>query len=265
MDQQVVRGNSSEFTAASKTRYTIRETNGDDDAIISNAGGGQDGTSMNKWLAAIITHINGKAVKLTADEAAKIPSRDRFGILFQSRIFSLSPIIKFLHTCSNKRCEFTPTSEAPYEEDLNLYQWDFAKPAPKPGEAGYSKYRLVEYPFPVEQDKWLEHTLSSKKEIRFKYLDGEGENVLLDVPNEDLNKNFELLTHRLEWKNEIGKWQKVQRFNIFSGKEMAEIRGLIKRYDEAYDAICDVHCPKCKNIDRFNLLGSKDFFFPTEI
>lgn len=258
-----IRPTESTFIAASGKKYTIRETNGDDDAILSNSGGAQDGSSLNKWIAGIVTAVGEEKKKLTQQEAAKLLSRDRFGILFHSRIFSLGPVLKFIHQCSDPKCSFKPGDDLPYEEDLSLYVWDFTNPAPKPGEVGYSKYRLEVYPNKPEE--WVEKKLSSGRLIRFAYLDGEGENTFLEVAPEDLNKNHELLSHKLEAKLETDKWIRLENFKLFSSREMAEIRSHITIYDKPWDAISEIKCPKCRKIDYLNLLAVPDFFFPTVI
>ncbi len=262
--QNYIRPSEQTFVGPSGIAYTLRETNGDDDAILSNAGGAKDGSNFNKWIAAVVTAVSGTKHRMTEKEASQIPIRDRSAILFASRIFSLGPIVKFGHTCSRKTCGFSSLDDHPYEEDLNQFFWDFKNPRPSLGEPGYYATLMPAYPVqPIVNP--IEKTLSSGKQIRLKYLDGEGESIFLEVAQEDLNKNYELLSRKLEAKLEGDNWTTVQNFKPFTSRDMLELRKIVKTYDEPWDAICSIPCPKCHNVDQVNLLGVTDFFFPTEI
>lgn len=248
---------------------TFREQNGDDDAIISTIADAQKGDSLSKFLAAIILEIDGKAAKLTPAQLDTWRTRDRISLLIKSRIFSLGPIIRFKHTCSNPDCKFTSLDSLPYEEDLSLYDWDYSRPFPEKFIDGtsnpeYKKTYIPPYSEPIKNSV-VNLMLSSKKEVRYKYQDGLGEKVFLEVPRNELNKNHELLSRCLEWKDETGKFIKVTKFNVFSARDMEEIRTSIYKLDTPYDPLAEIPCPKCRNIDTVNLTHQPSFFFPQGI
>lgn len=244
----------------SGSTVTIREQNGDDDDIISSFMTGQDSVGpINRFVAAIIIkhdyNFADKSGVLTAKEVLNIPLRDKYFILMASRIFSISPSIKFNWDWQNDR------PEVPYEEDLVQYMWDYKKEFPQIGDPAYFKYRIQPY---QEHKSNIEVDLSSGKKIRFYLLDGNGESYIMGLPDSQKSINTPIRARRLELFDN-GNWMKVESFKVFKSYEMAELRDAINTYDKTFDGLTDLNNPYTNEVVSIPLLSIPDFFFPREI
>ncbi len=253
--EQILAPNTIKFKTPSGMEVTIREQDGGDDEIISKMKNATDGTAVNKFVASITVEP-----KVTANDVLKWKNKDKYYVLYRSRRFSLGDEITYKHNCSSQQCN----KESNYDEDLKPFDFDFSDPNALP--SGF-KYQVTPY---VNKEKTTrEITLSSKKRIRYKYLDGLSEKALLALPKEEFSKNTELIVRNLEWYQEAGeeggKWIKVQNFKIFSAIDMREIRADVKEQDMPFEAISEAKCPYCNTVDGISLLSQPDFFFPGEI
>lgn len=217
---------------------TIREQNGDDDEILSKLVDASDGSNIANFLSAIIVQP-----RLTPEDFLKWPVNDRYLVLLESRIFSLGETLNFDHTCQNTKCG----KSTPFTEDLKNFRVG-AKDGPKP--------------YPKDMGEWVNLTLSSKKEIRYKYLDGAGEKIILAASENAINKNLELTARSFQFKDETNKWITVERFNIFNAREMAEIRKSYMAQDPPYQGISLLRCQHCGNVSTINIYAQVDFFYP---
>lgn len=252
-------GRTKKVILPSQFNITLREQNGDDDDIISRIGNSNDGTAVHKFLASIILDSSLQpGVKLNHIDISKWKSNDKYWALVESRIHSLGNIVKFKHTCSNDKCN----CETPWEENLEDFRQPFNKTALKSDEEGYSPYLIKPYPNKLETGK--EFTLSSNKKIKYQYKTGESESKLLAMKEDDISKNTELIIRNLEIFNG-GQWIGVSSFNIFTSKDMSEIRKEVEENDPKFEGISKLTCPKCGNVDHISLLVQADFLFPREI
>lgn len=244
------------FRLPSGFDVTIREQNGNDDDILSKVSNLKDGSSMGKFLSAIIIEP-----KLSMETINNWKARDKYYAIFKSRVFSLGESVTFKHKCSNTNCG----KETDWEEDLTQFDNDFMVEPLKPEDEGYkepNKYQIQKYPngdLPTH-----EINLSSGKKVRFTYKNGESERKLLDIKENDISKNTELLIRNLEFFDNL-KWQKVQHFGLFNPKDMVEIRNNVKLFDSDWDAVAELNCPHCHNTDLISLVTQPTFFFPEEI
>jgi hypothetical protein len=242
---------------------SFREQNGDDDEILSRIGDSESGDGVTKFVQAIVKQEAGKSKNFSLNEIDLWPIRDKYALLIKSRIQSLGPKVEFKHTCS--KCK----KETAVEEDLSIFDWDFKQPFPNPklDPEAYTAHSKACRPYNMSllKEGHIYLTLSSGKEVRYKYLDGAGEKIILATAKEDLNLNLQLTARGLEWKNENNKYQKVERFNIFSAKDMADIRRSYNNLDPAFEGISELPCQHCKQIDLVNIVMQPDFFFPQGI
>jgi hypothetical protein len=254
--ENISKFNTTSFKTPSGFEVTIREQNGDDDDIISRMKDSLDGTAINNFISSIVVSSSIKpGGKLTPDDVINLKNRDKYYILLKSRIFSLGSEITYKHKCSNVTCG----KETEYEEDLKPYDFDFSKPDEKP--SGF-KYQIL--PYKNGQSPEAEIKLSSGKKIRYTYLNGIGDKKLLELNKDDISKNTELLVRSIQCEIN-GKWQQLENFKFLTAREMSEIRKHVADNDTQFEAISEVICPFCKNIDHISLLTEPTFFFPLEI
>lgn len=258
--EETLYGKRARFTLPSGYWVEIREQNGNDDDIISNRSTARDLTNFNILISSLILDTNlpmSVGGKISADKVDEILIRDKYAIIFGSRIHSMGPQVKFTIEWPKDQ-----GGEQQYEEDLNNLWWDFKEPRPEQGEENYQKDRIKPYP----QNAYGQHTLvlSSGKELRYRYLDGKSEKELIKLPPEEMTRNAEIKARGLEQK--MGdKWVKVVNFIFFSKKDMAELFKAIKENDPEFTGTTDIENPKTGDIVAYSIIQATDFFFPQEI
>ena len=250
------------FVAPSGYSYTIREENGEDEEILSNQADVQSFKNITKFLAAIIVATdfteNGK---MSINDAFNIPYLDRYCILIQSRIFSLGNILQFSYTW--------PGEKEPiyYEQDLNeLLFDDYSKPITQE-EKDLKPDAIPQYP---EQElcktihyKNYELALSSGKVVMFDFADGNAERAIALLPLDKRTRNSSLIARNLKLK--VGEdFERVQRFNLFSIKDLAEISQAITELEPTTDLTTEIENPTTGEKLRFPIMSAPRFFFLTE-
>jgi len=238
---------------------TIRMQNGNDDDIISNAVGVEDGTATNKFIAGIVVHTdmteNGK---FNLDDARNLKLCDKYFILIASRIFSLGQNLHFTFTWPDK-------VEAEYDEDLGLFIWDYwneDKPFPIPGDPEYFKNRIPPHPFGKDATRIFK--TRTGKELRYTFMNGHGERYAMKVGLENQSINTELFGRNMEQK--IGDaWVPIQTFKPFTSLDMVDIRTEIETNDPEIGLATEIPHPRTKEILEYPIIASTDFFFPRGI
>lgn len=243
-------------TLPSGIEVKFREQNGDDDEILSLIRNNEDGSSIPRFINAILKSDNPTTNKpWTYQEIEQWRTNDQLYLLLYSRAMSLGEEMDVVFTCPH--CE---TPDQKFKEDLRGYFYDYKKPIPKVGEPGYNKYACPTY---LDNGRKREVTLSSGKLIRYKYKTGALDTKTLEIDEKDISSNTPLRLRELSIK-QGEQWMVVQVFNIFSGKEMKEIRQDIALYDPTFEAVSEYKCqnPKCKKVHKLSLIVQPDFFFP---
>lgn len=249
--------NTLKFKVPSGFEVVIREQNGDDDDIISRLKNNNDGTSINKFIASICLSVEGLPGKPSHNDILKWKNRDKYYVLLKSRIFSLGDTLTYKYKCINPNCG----KEETFEEDLKLYDRDFSKPVEETNN-GF-KYQIQPY---LTGEPVVELDLTSGKKVRYKYLNGLSEKKLLEINKDEISKNTELLVRDMEYFNSSNnQWTKLQRFDVFSSRDMMEIRSHISKHDIPFDAVSECKCPYCETVANISLLAQPSFFFPQEI
>lgn len=251
------------FVAPSGYQYTIREENGEDEEILSNQSDMNGGMNIVKFLAAIIVSTDfTESGKVTVEDVMDIPSLDRNCILFKSRIFSLGPTVSFYHDWTNGRGE--PTM---YEQDLNeMIYSDYSNEEDITEEEKQSKKDAL--PFYPDREiaraikfKDYELTLSSGKQIKFDFMTSRIEQKIL--AQEKQTRNTQLICRNLCLAVN-GKWEPVQRFHLFSVRDMAEIHKAIQEIDPVWNAFTDIEDPITGEVTKYPIVMAPRFFFLTE-
>lgn len=259
--QELLYGKLKELTLPSGYKVTIREQNGADDDVLSNQVTAQDLTNINIFLSTLIIDTNlpfAVKGKLSIEGAKKIALRDKYFIIFASRIHSMGNIVKFKYDWGE---ELKGIVE--YEDDLNNYVWDYEKPLPLEGEPDYYEYRIQPYDHALVYQIFT-HTLKSGKTVRFNLLDGNSEAYLIKLSTDQQTKNTELKARNLELKTDTG-WEKVENFQFFRKPEMVELHALVADLDPNFNGITELKHPTEKIIEKIQIIAVKDFFYPVEI
>lgn len=249
------------FIGPSGYNYTIREENGEDEEVLSNPHDAQNLMNITNFISRIVVSTDfTESKKLTPQDALNLPLRDRYAILIHSRIFSIGESLDFAYTWP---LESEPTY---YAQDLRELIFD--------DYTNISKEALDNKPEAIKpyQDLDLLHkinfrdyevTLSTGKEIKFNFMDGNAEAWSLSLPTDKQTKNAELLARGLKLKVN-GNWDLVQQFSLFSIKEMSEMRSIVHKLDPIWQGTVEIVNPNTNEKTYYPVLGAPHFFFPTE-
>lgn len=249
-----------ELTTPTGHTVTIREQTGDDDDIISSGKDAADGTSINKFISAMIVDSdfteNGR---VNLSDVMDMKLCDKYFIIISSRIFSLGQIVNFQYHWDKMK---SPTE---YHEDLGLYLWDYSQSdfPLNPDDPSYFKYRLR--PHKAGQELHRELTLPTGLHVRYTFMNGRGEKYLMSLPDDEQSKNKELIARDLHMKvNE--NWVKVQNFKTFKARDMAFLRNdVFEIWDPIIELATDLEHPRTGELLQYPILGSNDFFYPREV
>tara|TARA_R100000656_G_scaffold113262_1_gene85560 strand:+ start:58 stop:840 length:783 start_codon:yes stop_codon:yes gene_type:complete len=252
-------GQTKELTTPSGFKVTIREQNGNDDDIISNANDAKDLTNLDKFISSLVIKtdlpyaINNR---IPLKDMGKMLLRDKYFIIFASRIHSISKDMDFTFQWDN---EHEPVH---YNENLEIFIWDYSKEFPsKPEDEGYYKHKIL--PYPKDAHDKIEHVLTSGKNIRFELLKNKGEKYLMKL--DSITRNSAFKARYLERKID-NDWVTVENFSQFTKKDMSEISKLIKDIDPDFTGITVLENPDNPGEEiNFPIMKTESFFYPEEI
>lgn len=230
----------------------IRETNGNDDAILSNLADLTTGDNFYKFLSDITMEDSLLGKKPTVQDTCNWPVNTINYVLIQQRIFNHGPLLEFTKTCQNPKCKKSTDFEQNLEEYVGNGAEDVFTREPTP--------ELIK-PYPMGADPMVEFQTSSGKKFRFKILTGELEKRALEAGADDAHQNTKLLMRELEVYN-AGAWLPLTSFHGISSREMSEIRANVNKYDPTFSPMVDCSCPKCGNPSFEPLFTIPGFYFP---
>lgn len=254
-----MQGHLREFTAPSGYKYTIREQNGADDDVLSNAAEASTLMNISRFLAGIVVKTdytpNGK---LTAEDVHGLPVLDKWAILFNSRIHSLGSTLEF---------EFDWGKEGggkeTYEQDLEEFLFNYAE-TPNEEELLSKSDAIPYYPMGKKFTD-LEFTTSQGHNFKFDLLTSYGQVHVAQLPLEKRTKNVMLTVRNLRMEVD-GKWDKVTNFSMFSVREIAEIRNHVNSMDPTFQGTTKIQNSRYPDmVTEISLLQANDFFYPGEI
>ena len=253
-------GQPHEITLPSGRLVRIRETNGDDDEILSTLKDARQGDSVFNFLANIILEDNTKPGKpSTVVDLLDWPVSDRYYLLFKQRIINQGHLLEFDFICQTPDCPSQKDGEKAqsFQQDLHEYDGDLA-------DANYKPHNIHQVkPYPRGSNKQVEFELSSKKRLRYKILTGVLEKKRLDGPLENSHKNSHLVIREIEVYNQ-DRWTLLTQFKAFSSKEMSEIRRSVDTNDPLFDPVVKFNCPVCKAPYNVPLFQMPVFYWPEE-
>ena len=257
-------GNILTFIAPSGYSYTLREQNGEDDDVLSHPGDARTLMNLSKFISRIVIDNNfegNTSGRLTPDQAHSLPILDRYAILIHSRIHSLGKTLDFKYHWPKEEGGIKE-----YEVDLEEYLLDYSKNTAELDKELLDKPDAIPYyPGKGAPMSGNEFDLKSGKQIKLDLLSGVSEGLLLGIPENDKTKNTELLIRNLHLKMEDGTWVKVNRFHLFSPKDMAEIRAIVKFIDPPFFAKTEIENPSTGQKVFLNIMGLPDFFYLGEM
>jgi hypothetical protein len=246
------------LTLASGRKITLRESNGEDEGILSAQSEAESGRNIPGYLSRVIVDETGWKNPYTAADIMLWHLNDKYQAMVASRIHSLGAEMKFKWEFEENKNVFHIMSE-----DVSKFNWDFSKGnPPKEGEEGYEVERIK--PYPLGMQTVVELMLTSKKQVRYTILNTLGEKKALEKSKDSINRNDTMVVRNLEWLNEQNIWQVVENFSIFSSREMKEIRADIEKNDPAYYMRVEITSPKGAT-SYVPVIHFADFFFPGEI
>lgn len=253
-------GTTKKFTVPSGGEVEIREQNGADDDVISNPQAAKEGWNLNNFIMRIVVGTNmTKTGRFDKESILDLKLRDKYVILFMSRIFSLGSTVKFSFDWGNGE-------KYDYQENLERYVWDYSLPISEfpfdPTDEGYDSQKIM--PYPEGEKDTMELTLKSGKTVRMKYLNGHSEHYLMNLTEDQKTRNAQFKARQLEQKVDE-KWIKVDNFEFFSPRDMSELRFLIEKMDPEFASLSEIEHPKTGEIFNYPVVSAPDFFFPTEI
>lgn len=208
----------------------IRETNGDDDATLSQIGTALTGENVNIFLANIIV----KPAGILAADISKWPINDKYALLYKQRILNHGTEFNFTHVDPDG-----DGKPADYTEDLK---------------------DIVIPDYPLGDKEVIQFQTPSGKVLRYHIMNGEMEDAFMKIPQDQVNRNSQLTARKMEWTND-GKWELLTSFRHFSSKEMAYIRSHVEKHDTTFNPMVSFKSEKGK---AFNvpLMMMPTFYFP---
>lgn len=247
---QLFTGEEHTFTLPSGKVITIRESNGEDDGILSRMKSGSEGAHVYNYLASIIIEDHSTKTKPVASDIQEWLVNDKYYLLFKQRIVNLGQELIIAHTCENETCK----KRNEYTEDLSEMDGDLSQKDYKPNEKQIPKY--------IGGDsKTIEFTSSRKTRFQFELLTGALEQKDLDTPDDARDINNPLLSRNVKI-FEQGKWLQIFDFRRFPSKEMNEVRNFILKNDRTFNPVVSFTCPKCRTPYQATLFNMPVFFFP---
>lgn len=233
-------------------KVTIRETNGDDEELLSSLESAQDGSNMYNFLSAIIVSKNENDEKIMPEDLQKWLINDRIVLMYKSRIFNHGYDLRFRATCQEEKCQHEDT----YFQDLKIWDNDLSMP-----EKNTSLKAIRRYPQGDKRE--IEFVISSGKKLKYTLVNGVLEKAALEL--KDMTQNSPLIIRELQVENK-GAWLPVKHFAGFGSKEMMEIRTNIRTNDKQFDPMVNFTCanPVCRKDYSVSLFSIGNFFYPEE-
>lgn len=258
-DALVFTGQEHEITLPTGRVITLRETNGDDDELLSRLKDAKSGDSVFNFLANITNMDSIVKKKPLVSDLMGWPVSDRYYALFKQRVINQGPLLKFDFICQTPDCPTQRDGEKAqeFEYDLNEFDGDLSNSEYKPSLITQVKK------YPLGSTKQIEFETSSKKKLRYKILDGILEKKTLDEPADNRHKNSHLYLRELEIFSG-GSWILLTHFKMFPSREMSEIRRHVDDHDPFFQPSVKFTCPTCKTPYSIPLFDIPVFYWPEE-
>lgn len=253
-------GEKKELLLPSRFSVTIREQNGNDDEILSNKSLAKDLSNLDMFISSLVLKTDlpfAKAGKLSSTDVGNMLLRDKYFIVFASRVHSIGPEVKFDFDWGKEN-----GGVKSYVDNIESYLWDYNEPFPEEGDENYNPYRIE--PYGEEPYGTKEIVLTSSKKLRFHLLNGKSEKILLKEPMEKQSRLSEIKARNLEQETN-GKWEKVDNFSFFTKKDMTELNFIINTMDAPFAGLTEIENPKNGEVIYYPIIKAENFLYPEEI
>jgi hypothetical protein len=94
------------------------------------------------------------------------------------------------------------------------------------------------------------------------YLTGNQELTMVDVSQDELSNNDRFRIRKFELQMKSGVWAQIERFNMLTAMDMAEIREKLDEVDSNFEPTLRIEHPNGKGVEEVMLFQLNDFFFP---
>lgn len=249
-ESQIFTGEEHEVHLPSSKVVVIRESNGEDDGILSRVKDSSDNTNILNYLSSIIVEDRDIKKKPAPSDILEWLSNDKWYLLLKQRIINLGPDFVVINTCGNPKCK----TKTEYLEDLSEIDGDLSQ-------KDYKAKGIQVYKYEFGDKKTLEYTTTRKNAFQFDLMTGIGERKLLDVPDNDRDLNQVLLARNIRFYLG-GKWIPLFDFRRFPSKEMNELRGYVMKQDKMFEPRVTFDCPKCSLHQEAIIFNIPVFFYP---
>lgn len=241
-------GQDTAVTVPSGKVWTIRETNGEDDAILSKLGDTLKGKNIYNFLSSIIV-----SPVQTPAQVAEWFINDIYYLLFKQRIINQGAEFIFPHVDP----EDTKNRKVEYTEDLNEIDADLSDVNYIGGDNKVSRY------ITPELDHLEYESNISKSRYRIKRFTGLMEEREIDTPQTELTKNTILISREIsELVN--GQWLRLTSFRKVPSREMAELRAWVKKVDTKFNPMVYFTNKFTNNKFEVPLFSLPTFYYPEE-
>lgn len=260
----IYEGSKLEFTLPSGAKAIIREHSAmDDDIITAGSNRGDVGIlikNLNKYVAAILLnnpYDPESKKRITLPEVEKLRLKDKHYIIFKSRIHSIGETIEIEHTCRNESCGLKTdyvVNLLDYDRDLSLEEI----------EADEDKLAIDRYVTKYDET-FFEVEVPSGRKVRLEYLNGVGENFILEhTKRNTLAASGDILARQPKVLVD-GEWQEIKSVNIFSKKDAMALTKACKAKDSQFAMTVKIECEACGTVEYIPLITLRGFFFPEEM
>lgn len=262
MEEQTLYGRKHTFKLPSGYEVTIREQNGEDDDVLSNATQARTLRNLSNFISSLVVDTDMTATRmLSPDDAHKLPALDRYVIMLNSRIFSLGEVMEFGYKWPSKLPD-GPSTEVEYEVNLkDEFLFDYGV-VPTMEEMEAKPNAVPFYPHGKRTTN-IEFTTRSGKELCFDLLSAEGESYLINLPESEATKNQELVARNLRLKVD-GNYEVVKNFRMFSPQDMMDIRSAVKGADPLFHGTTEIVNPETHERAFVPVIALDSFFYPRE-
>lgn len=262
-------GQTFEFVLPSGAIAVIREHSATDDDILTTTTKGKTEAenflgNLNRYVAAILLnkpYEPESSAKPTVKDVENLRLKDKHYIIFKSRILSIGETLEMTHTCSNEQCK----AKEEYEIDLSAYDRELGMSHEELAEL-VDDDKLCITPYPEDYtNPTFEVLVPSGKTVTLEYLNGQGENYVLEQSKRNnLVASSDIISRRPRV-DVGGTPHEVKNVNIFSKKDKVAISKAIKQHDSQFPMSVLVTCEHCGTQRYIPLITIQDFFFPEEM
>ena len=248
------------FTVPSGNIYTIREQNGADDDVLSNALEAKNLMNLSRFISGIVvaSSLLPEGHRLTPEMAHKLPALDRYTIILESRIFSLGQIFEFSYKWPIPGTE--QFKSVGYGQDLRELLFDYSRPEDLTEELMEIKPNAIPF-YPMGNlTKDITLKLTSGKQVQFDLLTAEGEALYANLPLNQQTKNASLMARNLRVLVD-SKFELVRNFAFFSVKDMQEIRREVAKVDPIFLGTTSITNPDTGETIQVPIMAFEGFFY----